>query len=129
MESLRQPKEMSLEGDIPTNFRKWRQQFSIYMEASGLKDNTKITSERKAAILLHAIGAEVQEIYETMDIPVDDKKDWEKLLQHFELQFKPKENETVNRHLFHTRRQLQGENVDIIIIIIKTVISETCVIV
>ncbi|KAK9753107.1 hypothetical protein QE152_g3654 [Popillia japonica] len=61
MENLRPPREMSLEGDVVCNFRRWKQQFTIFMEASGAADSTEMSNERKAAILV--IG-ELSVLYE-----------------------------------------------------------------
>lgn len=49
MDSLKPPSKLSFERDVAVNFKRWRQQFELYMEVSGIKD---VSSERKIAILL-----------------------------------------------------------------------------
>lgn len=95
------------------------------MQASGVQDNKDMTGERKVALLLHAIGGDVQEIYTTMELLDADKKDWEVVLDHLDAYFKPKENETVNRHLFHTRKQKEGETIDMFVTDLKK-LSKNC---
>ncbi|KAK9737045.1 hypothetical protein QE152_g11056 [Popillia japonica] len=110
MENLRPPREMSLEGVVVCNFRRWKQQFTIFMEASGAADSTEMSNKKKAAILLHTIGPEVQGICNTLEVPETTKKDCKNLLDYLEHHFKPKENETINRHQFHTRKQKERYN-------------------
>ncbi|KAK9751612.1 hypothetical protein QE152_g4805 [Popillia japonica] len=144
MENLGLPSEMSLEGDVVCNVRRWKQQFTIFMEPSAAADSTEMSNERKVATLLHTIGLEVRDIYNTLEVPETTKKDWKNLLDylehHFKLEvrdiyntlevpettkkdwknlldylehhFKPKENETIKRHQFHTRKQKESESVD-----------------
>ncbi|KAK9728422.1 hypothetical protein QE152_g17978 [Popillia japonica] len=52
MENLRPPREMSLEGDVVCNFRRWKQQFTIFMEASGAVDSTEMSNEGKVILLI-----------------------------------------------------------------------------
>lgn len=119
MDQLKSPNEFPMEGDVAVNFQKWKQQFEIYLLASGIKDNQKMSEERKVAILLHCLGTEGQEVFNTLDISEEDKKKWEKVLEHLEAHFKTKENETINRHLFHTRKQKEGETIDMFLTDLK----------
>ncbi|KAK9680479.1 hypothetical protein QE152_g39063 [Popillia japonica] len=95
------------------------------MEALGAADSTEMSNERKAAILLHTIGSEVQDIYNTLEVPETTKKDWKNLFDYLEHHFKPKENETINRHQFHTRKQKESESVDMFITDLKK-LSQNC---
>lgn len=119
MEQLKPPTTFSAVGDVAVNFEKWRKQFEIYFLASGIKDSTEISDERKVAIVRHCLGPEVQDIYDTLEIPSDDQKKWSKVLDHLGSHFKPKVNETINRHLFHTRKQREGESIDIFLTDLK----------
>ena len=49
-ESIRQPDELVLAGNIAENWRKFKQEFELYLVATGL--DTK-SSKQKIALLLH----------------------------------------------------------------------------
>lgn len=51
-------------------------------------DKEYISNSRKVAILLHTLGTKAQEIYETLDIPKEDKKEWETVIKQLENYFK-----------------------------------------
>uniref|UniRef100_A0A1Y1KPK9 Paraneoplastic antigen Ma-like C-terminal domain-containing protein n=1 Tax=Photinus pyralis TaxID=7054 RepID=A0A1Y1KPK9_PHOPY len=125
MEGLKPPSPMSLEGDVGVNFRKWKQQFEMFMLASGLDVKASVSSEQKVAILLHSIGSEVYEIYTTLELSDEERKSWKEVLKKLEVYFKPKENETINRHMFHTRRQKDGESIDSFVTDLKK-LAQSC---
>lgn len=50
--NLRPPEKLLLSGNLKENFRKFKQQFDIYITAFGIKANTE---EIKCATLLHVI--------------------------------------------------------------------------
>lgn len=50
MEFLKQPKVMSMEGDLAENWKKFKQNYHIYCKTSACHNKTK---EIQAAILLH----------------------------------------------------------------------------
>lgn len=58
-------------------------------------------------------------LHATLELTEADKEDWHKVLEHLEAYFKPKENGTVNRHLFHTRKQKEAENIDVFVTDLK----------
>lgn len=58
LSSLKPPEEFSLEGDVRENFKRW----------TGIKANQETSAETKVAILLHTIGLETLEIYNTLDL-------------------------------------------------------------
>ncbi|KAI4470781.1 protein disulfide-isomerase a6 [Holotrichia oblita] len=94
MENLRQIGQLSLTGDPAENFKRWRQRFEIYVEASGIGTGTDITEERKVAILLYIIGGDTLEIYNTLDLTEEEKKDYIKVLDKLQLYFVTKSNES-----------------------------------
>lgn len=98
-----------LEGNIHENWRKWRQRFENYLVASELSSKK---SEVQCATLLHFIGEECHEIYNTFNIEADKKNDIKVLLNTFEGYFNPKKNITYERHKFFTRNQSAKETVD-----------------
>ncbi|PIK53668.1 hypothetical protein BSL78_09434 [Apostichopus japonicus] len=60
MDQLRQPGELSLQGNLAENWRKWKQMFLLYISASGIAAKT---DEVKSAALLHIAGEDAVEIY------------------------------------------------------------------
>lgn len=125
MENVKQIEELNLTGNVAENFKRWRQRFDIYMEATGIAKSEEITAERKVAILLHTIGAETLEIYNTLDLKEEERKDYKKVLEKLQLYFIPLSNETVNRHLFNTRFQKDDEPVDSFVTELKK-LSKDC---
>ena len=62
MDSFKPPAALSLQGNPSENWRRWIQQFDLYLTASGkIKEDEKV----QCAILLHVIGEEALEIYNT----------------------------------------------------------------
>ncbi|XP_054723301.1 uncharacterized protein K02A2.6-like [Uloborus diversus] len=107
MEYCRPPMGLSFVGNVADNWRKFKQQFCIYMTAAG---NEEKKSEVKVAMLLNAIGEEGIEIFNTFDLSDEDKQDYEKVIEAFELYATPKKNVVVERFIFNNRVQGQGEN-------------------
>ena len=59
MEHFRQPGPLVLHGNVAENWRRWKQQFSIYMTATG---KTSSDDEVKCAIFLHLAGPDALEV-------------------------------------------------------------------
>lgn len=106
---LKQPAPMSMSGDLSINWKKFNEQFEIYMLAS---NGDALPAPRKAALLLHIIGYEALEIYRSFQLTNEEKQDPEVIKQKFEAYFVPKTNVSIERHKFHTKVQAQGESFD-----------------
>lgn len=65
MEQFKPPSLLTLIGNIAENWRRWEQCFQLYMVASGAVDKD---NEVKIAILLHTVGEEGLEVYNTLTI-------------------------------------------------------------
>ncbi|KAG5886958.1 hypothetical protein JTB14_011914 [Gonioctena quinquepunctata] len=65
MEFLKQPASMGMCGDLGSNWRKFKNNFSLYSIATGCKEKAK---EVQAAVLLHCLGEEANEVLETLDL-------------------------------------------------------------
>ena len=76
-----------LTGNLKENYRKFKQQFQIYLTAAGISN---LEEEVKCATLLHVIGPDAIKIFNTFrwsqegDTPRDDKK-LDKVLSKFEI--------------------------------------------
>jgi hypothetical protein len=64
--STLQPPSMDFSGNIADNWRKFRQRFELYIDATGLSEKTE---KRKTSVLLSIIGAEGIDIYNTFEFP------------------------------------------------------------
>ena len=104
------PGQLSFHGNVADNWRKWKQRFEIYLTASG--NDTK-GEDVKSAILLHAVGEEALEIYNTFtwDAAGDDRKT-NKILEKFTSYCEPKKNITWERHVFNSTIQQPDETID-----------------
>lgn len=112
--NLPPPSTLSLDGNLKENFRRFKQQFEIYMSATGLSEKE---DEVKTNTLLHVIGPEAIEIFNTFlwteaGDEADDNKKVDKGLAKFEKYCSPKKNVVVERHIFNTRKQGPSEKVD-----------------
>ncbi|KAK9696464.1 hypothetical protein QE152_g31889 [Popillia japonica] len=92
MEYVKQPREMSMDGDLGLNWKKFKARFEIYIKATGI--NNKGTEENRIACLLHCMES------------------YKEVVKAFEDYFVPKSNPSVERHKFNTRIQRPGENFD-----------------
>lgn len=124
---LHPPEKLQLSGNLKENFRKFKQQFDIYITAAGIKEKTE---DIKCATLLHVIGPDAVEIFNTFkwteegDEPGDDKK-MEKVLAKYEKYCSPKSNLTYERHQFNIRNQRDGESIDSYVTELR-ILSKSC---
>lgn len=106
MDNAKVPGPLRLDGNISENFRKFKQNFEIYLLAAGLheKDN-----KLKTAILLNVIGEDAVELYNTFNLSDGDKSDYEKVIKQFEEYADPKKNIVMERFHFNSRDQQENE--------------------
>ncbi|KAJ8883742.1 hypothetical protein PR048_015596 [Dryococelus australis] len=79
------------------------------MFASG---GTKQSPEVQTTILLTVVGEERLEILNISELSAEDKKDPQKVLQALETYCIPQANVSVERHIFFTRAQREGESIE-----------------
>ena len=104
-ESLKQPEELVLEGNIAENWRKFKQEFELYKIASGC--DTK-PPKQKIALLLHVARKQAIEVYNTFCFEPEEEGKYECVIDKFASYCNPKKNETYERYVFNSRNQLQG---------------------
>ena len=109
MENLNIPKSLSLSGDIASNWKKWRQSFELYMIASG--GSTK-EENIKVALLLHVLGEEALEVYNSFDMTEAEKVSYNNTMTKFQEYCVPQSNTSVESCKFNTRVQGQTESFD-----------------
>lgn len=113
MEHARPPAELCLEGGPASRaeaWRKWFQQFMVFLKASGIH---KETSDVQASLLINLIGSEGYDVYTTFKFTKEeDKEHFETLISKFNEHFQTKHNTTMARFKFFTRNQVTGESID-----------------
>lgn len=107
--NLKPPPPLNFDGNISENWKKWIKRFNIYIKATG---NSQKPDEMKIAILLHVLGEEAQERFETFDLTEEQKESYEEVIIAFENFCVPKRNESVCRYQFFKRVQQEGEPFD-----------------
>ncbi|KAJ8880675.1 hypothetical protein PR048_017145 [Dryococelus australis] len=109
MNNLKPPGPLLFTGNVAENYCKFKQKYELYILASG---GTKQSPEIQTAILLTIVGEEGLEIFNTSDLSAEDKKDPQKVLQALETYCISRANVSVERHIFFTREQREGESID-----------------
>ena len=104
MDRFKLPSPLVLTGNLGENWRRWEQRFQIYMTASGADGKDR---KIKVAILLHALGEEALEVYNTLDIAhgedegeEEDEQTVNDILAAFRAYCLPKKNTVFERHQF-----------------------------
>ena len=72
MEAFKPPSALNLNGNLRENWRRWVQRFELFLTASG---KVKETEKVQCAILLHLIGDEALEIYNTFTFSESEDRD------------------------------------------------------
>ncbi|GBL80181.1 hypothetical protein AVEN_29157-1 [Araneus ventricosus] len=107
MESLTSSPPFKLNSNHAESWKLWKQRFKLYMDATSL--NTKPESQ-KVAILLHVIGEECLEIYNTFsEVSTASMND---ILAKFEAYFVPRRNITYERQRLFFLAQREGQSVE-----------------
>ena len=82
MDKLNPPEQLSFEGNVAENWRKWKQRFELFSAASGLSDKDE---KVQSATLLHVAGPDALEIYNTFSWDTEgDENKVEKIKERFE---------------------------------------------
>lgn len=104
------PGPMIFEGNVSENWRKYRQRFELYLQAS--EKNAKPDS-LKIALLLNQMGDQAVDIYNTFSYAEgENKAHFDTILKKFEEYCHPRKNIVFERFKFFSRSQEEGEPVD-----------------
>lgn len=109
MDQLKPPLALSLQGNVSENWRKWKQKFQFYLEAT---EYTEKAEKLQCSLLLHCIGEDAVEVFNTFTFGEDEKDKINPLLKKFEDFCNPIKNQTYERYKFHTYFQTEGETID-----------------
>ena len=123
-DNLTPPDPLDLDSsNVSDAWRKWRQRFELFSLASGLSSKGEGI---QAATLLHVVGPDALEVYNTFSWEdADDKSKVAKILEKFEAYCVPRKNITWERHVFNTHNQCNGETIDQYVTDLKTK-AQTC---
>ena len=102
MDTLRSPNSLSFEGNVSENWRRWIQQFRLYLNATGRDRKPDIV---QCSTLLTVAGEDAVEIYNTFTFASGETDKIEPLISKFHAYCIPKKNITFERHVFNTRIQ------------------------
>ena len=109
MNQLPPPKPLSFVGNVAENWRRWIQQFRLYLNAT---DFDKKPAQEQCSTLLTVAGEEALEIFNTFGLTDEGKVKMDVVIKKFEEYCTPKKNVTYERHVFNTRAQGASEGID-----------------
>ena len=109
MDSFHKPSALSFDGNTSENWRRFKQQFDIYITASGSEQKDDAV---KIAILLNFAGEDAIEVFNTFQFAEGDEKKLNKVLEQFEQYCNPRKNVVFERHQFWQITQKDSETVD-----------------
>ena len=106
----------------PEEWPKWRRRFERFRIASGLatKDD-----EIQVNTLLYSMGDEADDILRSFGLSEEDKKLYKPVLEEFDKHFIKRRNVIYERARFNSRKQEEGEPVDVFITALYT-LAEHC---
>ena len=118
---MRLPPPMLWKGNISENWKKFVQRFDLYMEAT---EKTKKSDKTKVSILLHIMGEEAIEVYNTFTFPTEEDGSTVITLagvkDKFEGYCTPKKNLTLERYNFNKICQQSDESVEAFVTRLRT---------
>ena len=103
------PQQMSLKGDLDTNWRIFKENWEDYLVATGLdKKDKKI----QAATLKSVMGNECKERLSALELTEEELKDPDVIIAKLKEYFAPHRNEMYDREIFNDAKQQANETVD-----------------
>ena len=110
MDKLDPPEPLSFEGNVRENWRRWKQEFELYLVAT---ESDGKSEKVKSSILLTCIGKRAREIYNTFTFGNDeDKMKVKPILEKFTAYCNPRKNTTFLRYQFFSYNQQDGQPFD-----------------
>ena len=110
MDKLDPPKALQMDGDLAENWKRFKQRFDLYLEATGASEKEDKT---QACLFLHVIGDDALDIYNNFKFDTaGDNVKLDKIKKKFDEYCNPKKNQTFERHKFFTCVQKADENID-----------------
>lgn len=119
----RAPDPLSKDGDIASNWQNWKEDFIIFLKATGYNNKSNIIRVNLLKELIGKVGIEAIEniSFDNMQ----DKNNIDILIKKLEEYFNPSKKEVVERYkFFTTRTKKQNESIEQYISILK--VCYTC---
>lgn len=133
---LSPPANLSLEGNLAENWRRWQRGFENYLIAINLvaapanangvfPDGNNAIWFRQIAILRHCIGEEAVEVLDQFEFddaadPAEDRNRLPDVLAKFEAYFNPRRNRLYEWYTFWSLTQSNGEPIDMFVKRLRT---------
>ncbi|XP_070378753.1 uncharacterized protein [Dermacentor albipictus] len=109
MERLQAPEPLRLAGNVSASWKRFKQKFELFLQATEVKDQPK-SEASKAALLLSIAGDEALDVFNNFKFEPNESKDgYKTLMQKFDAYCSEVTNEVHERYLFRTRTQAEGE--------------------
>ena len=122
MERLKPPGPFSFEGNLAQTWKTWCEAFDFCLVATESDAKSK---KVKTSILLTCCGERGREIYETFEFAYEaDSMKLKNVLDMFEAYCNPRCNTTINRHMFFTYRQAEGQSFNNFVTELRTLSAE-----
>ena len=110
MDKLDPPEPLSFEGNVRENWRRWKQEFELYLAAT---ESDEKSEKVKSSILLTCIGKRAREIYNSFTFQTEeDKMKVSPILSKFTAYCNPRKNTTFLRYQFFSYNQQDGQPFD-----------------
>ena len=90
----------------PDEWPRWRNRFEQFRFASGLSDDDP---KKQVNTLLYCIGEEAESVLSSMNVTLDERRDYDAVLKKFDAFFKVRRNVIFERARFNCRNQHEGE--------------------
>lgn len=119
--AINRPGNLSLEGNLAENWRRFKQNLTIYLDASGKTSESEAT---KVAILLNIAGEDAIELFNTFTFTdEEDKKKLDPVIAQFENYCNPRKNIVFERYKFWQCVQESSETTDQFVTRLKTMVK------
>ena len=104
------------------NWKIYKQRWNDYAIVAQLERQTE---EYRVALFLYSIGPNAVKVYNSFDLPTDDKRKLPKIMEKFDKYAMGETNETYERFIFNSRDQKETETVDEYVAELRT-LAQTC---
>lgn len=106
---LRHPEPLQLTGNLASNWKRFKQKFDLFLQATTSKEHPR-TESSKAALLLSVAGDDALDAFNTFQfVDGESQEDYETVVRKFEAYCSEVGNEVHERYLFHLKNQAEGE--------------------
>ena len=106
---LTQPEPLKLGANPAEGWKEFKQRFTFYADGTGL---SKKAEKMQCAVLMHVIGKQGQDVYQSFTFEGDEDGKYEPLVRKFDAVFLPKTNLTYERYRFNSCVQKEEQPFD-----------------